>query len=972
MLSNPSVRQAVGLALGSAAAAGASLGFTNNAVAADAQASDATGLEEVVITGSHIRRVDAETASPVYVIDQSAIQESGITTVGDLVQRIPSISGAATNPNVNNGGGFGESYIELRGLSPERTLILLDGRRVGIVGETKNATDVNQIPINLIERVEVLKEGAGAVYGSDAIAGVVNFITRKSTDGIEIHGDYGRTTRNDGPHHSVDVIFGSSTDKASFQVGGTYMKQEAVFAGARDYSKFALYLYGGTSGIVKSGSSRTPNGRIFLPKGSALAKQFGCGSVTRIGTVNGPLGSPTPSGGSLSDYRCFTGPDHFNYQPYNLLTTNLERANAFSKLSYDLNEYATAYASFIYNHTHSANEEAPLPFDSPVDDIVISKNNIYNPFGIDFGGLTTGDPAALWRLSGLSDRRFVANSDSQVLNAGLKGKIGATGWNYDFNASYSRLEQIQTQNGYFVKSKFQNALGPSFIDPATGQPTCGTLGNPIAACTPLNIFNIFAPGQQAILNNLAADVVNQNTYRYANVSLNVDGKIVDLPAGALQASVGFAYNSQENNFLADSLAIASPPLYLQCGVSNEACTGDTGGKYSSKEVYAEFFVPILKDLPGVHSLNVDAGIRESKYSIDSLGSATKAEFKLEYRPIADLLVRGTYSQVFRVPTINDLFTSPANTSVTFNDPCQGLTQAKLTANPNLALACKGVVPDGTFKEPNGQITGLNEGNPNLKPETGNVKTFGIVYDPRFVPGLSIDIDYWQYELKDLITLLDSNYSIGQCVANGNPTFCNLVTRIQSGAQQGQILVFQNPTFNLGSLKTDGIDFGVKYAMKATRIGSFQFGLDITKTNSYLNKPSPQAVAQEIVGTYSKQFGNYARYRALGSIGWAYQNADALLTARYIGSEVVKNPSVSGVLADLTTPYPDLPVPSFTYLDLTLGYTFPTKTKIQLGVRNLTDKQPPVLYQNNVTNADTDVFTYDTLGRQWWVGFTQKL
>ncbi len=973
MSSNSTIRQAVGLALGTAtAASAASFAFVPAAMAADEKAADNSALEEVIVTGSRIRRIDVETASPVFVIDQAAIQQSGITTVGDLVQRIPSVSGAATNPNVNNGGGFGESTVELRGLDSKRTLILLDGRRLGTVGNS-DSTDVNQIPINLIERVEVLKQGAGAVYGSDAIAGVVNFISRKNTDGLEVHGDYGRTSRNDGPHHSVDAIFGTSTDKFNFQVGGSYMKQDAVYAGARDFSRFALYLYGGSYGSYASGSSRTPNGRISLPAGSALRAQFGCGSITRVGTP----GSSAPTGGSLSDYRCFNASfepgatDRFNYQPFNLLTTNVERANAFSSAKYDINDSVSAYASIIYNRTHSNAELAPLPFDSPVDDIVISANNIYNPFGIDFGGLTTGNPAALWRLSGLGDRVFVANSDSTILNGGLKGKLFTTGWNWDLNVSYSRLDALQRQGGYYQKSKFANAVGPSFIDPTTGTPTCGTLAAPITDCTPLNIFNIFAPGVGDVLNGLAASVTNVQTSRYKNVSLNVDGTIVDLPAGALQASVGATYSGLEGKFEADSSAVASPPLYLTCGVSNEACTGNTQGKYNSREIYLELFVPILKDLPGVKSLNIDAGVRHSAYSIDSLGSATKAQFKLEYKPIGDLLFRGTFSQVFRVPTINDLFSSPVNTSVTFNDPCVGLTPGDLTQNPNLALACQFVVPDGTFSQPNGQITGLNKSNLNLKPETGNVKTIGLVYDPSFAPNLSIDIDYWKYEIKNLITLLDSNYSIKQCVATGSPTFCSLITRIASGAQQGQILVFENPTFNLGTLKTDGLDFGVHYALKNTRIGSFQFGVDVTKINSYLNTPSPDAAPQEVVGTYDRQFGNYARYRALGSVGWAWQGFDGLLTARYIHKLVLKNPAASGVDAN-GNPYPDLPIPSFTYLDLTLGYSFATKTKVQAGVRNLTDKQAPILYQNNVTNANTDVNTYDTLGRQWWVGFSQKL
>ncbi len=242
-------------------------------------------------------------------------------------------------------------------------------------------------------------------------------------------------------------------------------------------------------------------------------------------------------------------------------------------MDYDINDYATAYGNFTFNHTHSSNEEAALPFDSPVDDVVISKNNIYNPFGIDFGGLTTGNEAALWRLTGLSDRRFVADTNTAVANVGVKGKTGLSDWTYDLNIGYSRLDYSQSQNGYYLKTKFQNAVGPSFLDPATGTPTCGTAAAPIGNCSPLNIFNIFAPGQQAILNTTAVDVVNQDAYAYKSAELDFNGTIVPLPAGDLKAAVGFAYHGNEGDFTPSPLALSSPPLYLQCQVSNEACSG---------------------------------------------------------------------------------------------------------------------------------------------------------------------------------------------------------------------------------------------------------------------------------------------------------------------------------------------------------------------------------------------------------------
>jgi iron complex outermembrane receptor protein len=958
MSSNLSIRQAVGLALGTAGATAASLGYAPPAAAADTTGPNAapdTTLAEVVVTGSRIRRVDAETANPIQVIDSTAIQESGITTVGELVQRIPSIGGKGTSPAVNNGGGFGESNIELRGLNAKRTLILVDGRRVGNVGFTQDAIDVNQIPLNMIDHIEVLKEGAGAIYGSDAIGGVVNFITRKDVDGLEISGDYGRTGHSDGAHHSASVLFGTNTDKFNIELGGTYLSQDPVSAGNRKYSKYALYLY--STGVAPGGSSRVPTGRIYTnPNGLTGSNGKVCSSLTRIASTDGS---------TLADYRCFNSPaDLFNYQPLNLITTPIERTSLFGKTNYKINDDVEAYATVTATHTHSGFLEAPLPFDSLNDNITLSKNSIYNPFGQDFGGSSGANPDFTLRTFLFGQRRSDSTSDSTDFNGGLKGNLLNTGWTWDANLIYSRLHQHELVGGYYFASKLNPAVGPSFIA-ADGTPTCGTVAAPIAGCTPINLFDQFA-NTPAALNGISANYNIDFVSIYKAAALDLTGKIWTLPAGDLQAAVGVEYNGISGNNVADAIVQAPPPLFLGCGLSQETCTGNAVGKYDSKQEYLELFVPILKDLPLVQSLNIDLGARHNDYSL--FGNSTKADFKVEYRPVKDLLIRGTFSQILRVPTINDLFAAPANTSVTFNDPCTGLTAAKVAANPNLSLACKGVPLNGSFVEPNGQITGLNESNSHLKPETGDVKTVGFVFEPSFVPGAYVEASYWNYHINGLITTLDSNYSINQCVTTGSPTFCNLVSRYgaNTGTNAGLVLAFVNPSFNLGTLDTSGVDIDLKYTLKNTPIGSFQAAVDWTHTNNYTNTV-PGSAPVEIGGTYGTQFGNNTKNRGMASLGWSFLGFDGLLSARYVGSVVVPYPC-----KDAGAVCPSLHIGSTVYEDFTLGYTFPTKTHIQAGVRNISDKQPPIFYQNNVTNANTDVETYDTLGRQWFVGFTQKL
>jgi iron complex outermembrane receptor protein len=976
MSSNLSIRQAVGLAVG---AAGATVGYIPLASALDAAATGpadtsatntTTELQEVVVTGSRIRRVDVETANVIVNISEKDIQATGLTTVGDVLQRLPSVSGGvgSTTPNVNNGGGFGDSTVELRGLNASRTVVLVDGRRIGNPNFNSNGVDVNQIPVNLIDHIEVLKEGAGAIYGADAIAGVINFITRSNVEGVEIGGNYGQTTHDDGNQYSGNIIFGHQTENFHFVAGGTWYNQQAVYAAGRDYSKYALYLYNGSS--QKGGSSRTPTGRIFAPQAAAL----GCGnSVTRIGPANGMGGA---LGTSLADYRCFGfAADHYNYQPLNLLTTPVERAQGFFKTDYEINDHADVYGNFTYNHTHSAAIEAALPFDSQVDDITISKNSIYNPFGTDFGGLSGVNPDAEWRTSALGQRTPVADVSTEVMNLGTKGKLGLADWEYDANVGYSRLDYTQQNNGYYVHTKLQNAVGPSYWANAAGAvvpagtagaiPTCGTVtagvGTPIENCTPLNIFNMFAPGQAPVVAGVATNVTNNDSYTYKAAQLDFNGTVFQLPAGAAKAAVGFFDESQEGNFQPSPLALAAPPLFLACGVSNEQCTAPTRGHYSSREGYFEAFVPILKDMPGVESLNFDGGVRYASYSL--FGNTTKGEGKLEYKPIKDLLIRGTFAQVFRIPTIHDLYQGPQNTSVTFNDPCNGLTAAKVAATPNLALACQGVPLTGNYHEPNGQITGLNSGNPNVQPESGTVKTAGFVYEPHWVSGLSFEATYWQYNLNGVIAQLDSNYSIAQCIATGSSAYCNLIHRYLTGPSAGNILVSEQPTSNLSTLVTDGVDFAMRYNLRNTPIGTFNFTASVTDTMSYKNTPNGGSAVQ-YAGTYNKQFGNYAKLRGIASAQWANWGWEGTVWAQYIDSLTVLH-------ADALTGAP-LAIGSTTYWNMSAAYNFAkTNTHVQLSIINAFDKQPPIFYQNNVTNANTDVSTYDTLGRRWSLSLLQK-
>ncbi|HYJ40766.1 MAG TPA: TonB-dependent receptor [Steroidobacteraceae bacterium] len=958
-MSNSSITNSVRFALATAATASLSQLSMQTAMAQE-QDQDATeSMEEVIVTGSRVRRLDTESASPIVTIDKASIEKSGVTTAGDLLQRLPTVSGAATNPAVNNGGGFGEANVELRGLDAKRTLVLLNGRRLGLVGAS-DATDINLIPVNLIERVDVLKEGAGAIYGSDAIAGVVNFITRKDVEGAELTAGYGETAENDGKTQNVNLLWGTSGDNFRFSINGNYNKTEKVSAGDRAFSEFAMYFYSGS--VFPGGSSRVPTGRFYVPAGSGLPPNVAnCASVTRVAGSDGT--------DLATDYRCYNGQtDAYNYQPFNLIMTPQERGSIFANYEYDINEAVQLYAEVLYSRTSSGFQIAPLPFDALADDVVISADSYYNPFGYDFGGATTGNPNLTVRLEALGNRRSKTSSDSKVAKIGARGGLFGSEWNYDFLVGYSRLDQAASVSGYLYQPGLAGAFGPSF-DAGGGVIQCGTPTNPIplGQCTPVNVFNLADPAQVSALGTISSGYDTDRIYTSKMASFAVDGKMFSMPAGDALASIQADYTELRGDFNVDFLITATPPLYLNCFLAQETCTGPNSGGYDVSELSAEVFLPLVKDVTGVQALNLTLGTRYSEYSI--FDSTTNSTVKLEYRPVEDILLSGTFAEVFRAPTILDLYASPANNSSTFTDPCVGLTTARITANPNLALACVGVPTDGSFEQPNGQVTGLLMANEDLDPETGDVMTFGITWQPSFLNNnFSIRVDYWEYQIDDVITQLDTNFSINQCVATGDPAFCNLVTRFTDPQNAGIVYLFRQPTVNLGTLETDGVDIGASYHLRDTPAGNWAFQIDWTHINKYNNLPAENAAIVEVAGTYDRQYGNYAENRATATIGWSMNKFDAQIGARFIDDIVLLLPS-GGTLPPEDNP--PLPIDSFVYLDLYFGYTFNDNIKVSLSATNLSDEQPPMLFQNNVTNANTDVNTYDTLGRRYAISATYK-
>ncbi|HEX6832149.1 MAG TPA: TonB-dependent receptor [Rudaea sp.] len=915
-------------------------------------------LETIVVTGSNIRRVDIETANPVVTIDRAQIQQSGKVNLADLIQELPSMAGAPITTSTNN-GGTGFAGVSLRGLGSSRTLLLINGHRVPF-----QLQNVNIIPLNIVERVEVLNDGASAIYGSDAIAGVVNIITRSSYQGAELGLSWGESDHDDGARRAVNLEFGQTTEKGSIIFGLQYDKQDAVAAANRDYSKNAQYNY--TNHInTHGGSSRTPSGSFFVPDDSPIAKQLGCTKLTLKSGVNGAT--------KQSDYRCYNGQtDGFNFQSAgNYDSLPIERTGAFVLGSYKLSDSIEAYAELLHHKLRAHTQLAPLPFDLEQNNLTVPSDQYYNPFGTAFGTDGASNDLLL-RTTPLGDRGFILATTTDLVNIGARGAIADSSWNWDGHISYGKLTTQTQLLGFLDISK----IAADFA--CTTAPGAGD-------CTPINIFNLSDPTTQAIFREAAISPFLKKLYQEKRAELQANGTLFSLPAGDVQLALGADYRKEYLHSAVDPLINTTFTndkglVTLNCAGPGSICTSPTQGGFSVKEGYAELLLPVLKDLPFVHSLNIDLGDRWSKYS--NFGTTNNWKAALEWRPIEDLLLRGTVSKVFRAPTPTDLFAGPTADSPTATDPCAGNPGAK--ANP----ACQGYsVPPQLTSQPNGYVMGSQFANEHLgtnsvlEPEHGKSFSYGAVYDPAWIPGMSLNADYFRFMLNSLIV---SGAGIAQTVLtqcfNTGGAVCSNIFRNTDGSIR---YIVESP-FNSGNLSEDGFDVGMHYRLPQTPFGNFRIGLDA----SYIDKwnVSQGGFTQHLAGHYDKTFGNFSRLRAVGALNWDMGAFNAQWKSRYIGpltlgyaNQCIGPSAAAGDSAvgcdnykGYATGHSILHYGAVTYHDLTFGYNVEAlNLALQLGIDNLFDRQPPILYQNNVLNANTDVATYDTVGRFFHASATLK-
>lgn len=632
-------RKLIVFAIAQALVASAAAQTDNTGVSSDTTAQ----LAEVVVVGSRIRRVDLETSQPLFVIERQQIERTGLVSVGDILQDLVTSAGAL-NTTFNNGGNGG-TRINLRNLGDNRTLVLVNGRRwnVGLGG----AVDLNSIPLSIVERIEVLRDGASAIYGSDAIAGVVNITTRADYDGLEANAYLGENEEGDGRVESYDFTLGADGERGNVVLNAAYVKQEPIHAGDREISAVPVYGLPATS-TLSCASGNTPFGRFgFGPAGNCPFDPSGAYPQSQAG-CNGRQGRPPPARNRYDpgdgSYPLFDpAVDGYNYAPENYLQTPQERTSLFVQGRYRFTDRISATSEILYNERRSSQLLAPIPLqvgillDPPVD-FAIPASHVYNPFGQDVNFLSL-------RPGGQS-RRFTQDADTLRIGGGLNGDFDFLDRNYawDLNATHSEQTVKRRDLGQINVPRLGSALGPSFRD-AAGIARCGTPQAVVDGCVPLDPFRgpgAFTPGMLDYLYFTAQSVDTGELWDY---SANLTGDLFDLPAGPLAFAAGYEYRREQGSSVPDAL------------LQSAALFGDTvrpvQGTTSVDEFYVEFSVPLLAERAFAELLDLSLAARRSDYS--TVGATTNYKAGLRWKPIGELLLRGNYSQGFRAPSLEELF-----------------------------------------------------------------------------------------------------------------------------------------------------------------------------------------------------------------------------------------------------------------------------------------------------------------------------
>ena len=955
---NP-IARAIKLALLASASVSA---LTTSAVFAEEE-EEAADESKITITGSRIKRTDIETASPVTVIGRAEMELTGLTDVGDLLQSIPSMSGSPIGTTTNNGGN-GSVQIDLRGMGTARTLTLVNGKRVVDGG------DFQAIPSTMIEQVEILKDGASAIYGADAVAGVVNIITRRDFNGLEITAQTADWNNTDGAgQDSFSIVTGRDFDRGNFVFGAEFVEQDEAFQRDTpwDFMQNSFYIYpGGCENQVAAPYDGTPDGGCY-PIGSSRIPEsrlpFYSQGLFLIGT---PATTPNEVGlMEAHDGRTY------NYAPVNYLQTPYERTNIFAEAHFDVTDTVVFNAEFRANQRTSAQQLAPLPFTGgdpmyngfyddpsidadtglPVGTVAftgISQDNYYLRRAVDAYNAANGtalvyEPVVNPRRRMIeTNRRFEQTITQYQWTAGFEGEFGED-MTWELFVNEGHRSNSSQDFGQFAGSRLFNALGPSADLDGDGSPECyADVSNPgtlIQGCVPLNLFGggvVDAGGSptlttltQEMLDYVSLDTVDSIVQDQRTAGFNLTGVAMELPGGELGWSVGWSHWNQELSTILDSAKTIG------------AVTGNVGastnGELTNNAVYGEFYAPVFDN--GEQSFAIKGGVRYDDW--DQFGSDTTYQVGLEFAALDNLKLRTTYGTVFRAPTINDLFGGQVDSFPTYDDPC--------VPNPG------DPVPAGCAQlgiQTDSQVLARVGGNPDLLPEEGDTFTFGVVWAPEVGEhSFTITADYWDISLEQGISSLGVQFTLDECYLELNPAACALITRNADYSINNII----DAQLNVSTESAAGVDTEFTWRYPAS------FGmLKTTVLWTHLLEREQEQFAGAGVTDFVGQYNGaaFAEDKANLSVQFSKDN----WSIGYLGE------FISGLEGGNAFGLPHVQqIDSQMYHDIVGTYTIDTMDSnvvLSAGITNITDEAPPFI--DTGFNGKTDPSTYRMFGQGYYL------
>ncbi|MDP9088681.1 MAG: TonB-dependent receptor [Pseudomonadota bacterium] len=1002
MTSNDRLRRAVRYALFANAAATAGLGVAAAATTTATVPNDTPAptpvLEEVVVTGSRISQPGLEAISPITTVSSEEIKAQGTVRIEDLLNNLPQVF-ADQGSNISN-GATGTATVNLRGLGPQRTLVLINGRRL-MPGDptTLNGNflpDLNQIPVALVDRVDVLTGGASAVYGADAVAGVVNFMMNDHFQGVRVDANatmYNHTQHNgfvngvvtaagdatpsksvnDGKTKDITFIMGSNfaDDKGNVTAYAGYRRTDPIAQSQRDFS--ACTLQDSSKNPSCGGSHTSATGGFLFAANTAN------------GFSNALLGNPYATIGANGTVVPFSqGAGTYNYAPTNYYQRADERWTGGLFGHYDFNEHNQAYSEVMFMNDRSVAQVA-------ASGAFLGSGTAINP--------VTGLPDGAWQtncdnplLSASEVTAFCGGSTAGVTqltfgrrnieggpriddltHTSFRIVVGARGdfldaWKYDIYGLEGRTEYSDVHLNDISKSRLTNALQ---VDPTTG----GCLNTAATGCVP---YNIWSNGQvtPAALAYISVPSLITGVTEERIISASVTGDLgkygVKFPTAnsGLAVVVGGEYRSEAGQLQPDAENISNDLTGNGNPILPLAASFHVG------EFFTEERLPILQDQPFAKELSFETGYRYSDYTVGFKTNTYK--FGVDYAPVSDVRLRASFQHAVRAPNLRELFTQRYIANDLGSDPCATSSGSPPTASAT-ACARTGVSAAQYGKivgNSAGQYNGFIGGNPTLKPESSDTKSFGIVFTPTILPGLNFALDYFDINVKNVINSYGASYTLNQCLTTGDSQFCNLVHRDATGSlwlsTSGYV---DDPTLNLGSLQTRGADFTGGYHLDAGNTGKFAFDFSGTYTASLIYQTLPGGGSYDCAGYYGNTCGTPTpkwRHRLRTTWMTPFDGLDFSMQWRHINSVIADTESPNALLSGATR-YEDTKLGSRDYLDLSASYQFYKGMSVRVGVNNVLDKDPPILaggdFSNAFVNGNTYPQVYDTLGRYMFLNVT---